>query len=359
MVTSGDRDIKWNSHNQSPNLLPLKLNLMKEPSITTTFVEVTDKLPTKPPCRVFFKNEYEQPSGSFKLRGMGHLVGQSIDVARKLGKSNVAVFSSSGGNAGLAAAYASQFFGVSCTVVLPESSKPTVIEKLKSLGADVIIHGKHWGEADNYLTDFVIKNLDKTVYPVYCHPFDDPLLWEGHSKIITEIIDQKQLPNFDKVKGVICSVGGGGLYNGIVEGLENHKDIPVLAIETKQAATFHEAVKEGKVVHLQKVQTLATSLASPYLSSKALANYIERPTVLAEIDDLDAVKGVVDVYDHFGYMVEPACGASVASVMHRQDLLNKFGTLSPDDIIIVVICGGSAINKYIIDEYRSLLEKDS
>ena len=92
-------------------------------------------------------------------------------------------------------------------------------------------------------------------------------------------------------------------------------------------------------------------------SSKALANYIERPTVLAEIDDLDAVKGVVDVYDHFGYMVEPACGASVASVMHRQDLLNKFGTLSPDDIIIVVICGGSAINKYIIDEYRSLLEK--
>lgn len=104
---------------------------------------------------------------------------------------------------------------------------------------------------------------------------------------------------------------------------------------------------------------MATSLASPYLSSKALANYIERPTVLAEIDDLDAVKGVVDVYDHFGYMVEPACGASVASVMHRQDLLNKFGTLSPDDIIIVVICGGSAINKYIIDEYRSLLEKDS
>ena len=57
--------------------------------------------------------------------------------------------------------------------------------------------------------------------------------------------------------------------------------------------------------------------------------------------------------------LRPACGASVASVMHRQDLLNKFGTLSPDDIIIVVICGGSAINKYIIDEYRSLLEKDS
>ena len=46
-------------------------------------------------------------------------------------------------------------------MVLPESSKPTVIEKLKSLGADVIIHGKHWGEADNYLTDFVIKILTK------------------------------------------------------------------------------------------------------------------------------------------------------------------------------------------------------
>lgn len=133
----------------------------------------------------------------------------------------------------------------------------------------------------------------------------------------------------------------------------------MLAIETKQAATFHEAVKEGKVVHLRKVQTLATSLASPYLSAKALANYIDHPTALAEIDDLDAVKGVVDLYDHLGYMVEPACGASVASVMHRQDVLSELGKLNPNDIVIVVVCGGSAINKDIIDEYRNLLEKDS
>ena len=55
---------------------------MKEPSIKTTFVEVTNKLPTKPPCRVFFKNEFEQPSGSFKLRGMGHLVAVSIENAK-------------------------------------------------------------------------------------------------------------------------------------------------------------------------------------------------------------------------------------------------------------------------------------
>lgn len=332
---------------------------MKEPSIKTTFVEVTNKLPTKPPCRVFFKNEFEQPSGSFKLRGMGHLVAVSIENAKKLGKQNVEIFSSSGGNAGLAAAYASKYFGLKCTVVLPESSKPTVIEKLKSLGAKVIVHGKHWGEADSYLTDVVIQQVHRSVYPVYCHPFEDPLLWEGHSKMITEILEEKQLPNFDKVKGVICSVGGGGLYNGVVEGLKYYKNIPVLAIETKQAPTFHAAVKEGQVVHLEEVKTLATSLASPYISSKALTNYTDHKTFLAEIDDLDAIRGTIDLYDNFGYLVEPACGASVTPVFHRQDLLkNYFGDeeLKPDDIIIVIVCGGSGINNEIISNYRSLLE---
>ncbi|RCK57677.1 Catabolic L-serine/threonine dehydratase [Candida viswanathii] len=329
---------------------------MTEPSIKTSLVEATDQLPTKPPCRVFFKNELEQPSGSFKLRGMGHLVGVSIDNAKKLGKQNVEIFSSSGGNAGLAAAYASKHFGLKCTVVLPEISKPTVIEKLKSLGAEVVVHGKHWGQADNYLTDVVIKQVGESVYPVYCHPFEDPLLWEGHSKIITEILDANQLPNFDKVKGVICSVGGGGLYNGVVEGLKDYPDIPVLAVETKQAPTFHVAVKEGQVVHLKEVKTLATSLASPYISSKSLTNYTDHKTFLAEIDDLDAVRGTVDLYGAFGYMVEPACGASVAPFFHRQDLLKNFGDLQPDDIIIVVVCGGSGVNKEIIDGYRTLLE---
>ena len=86
-----------------------------EPSIDTSLIEVTDKLPNKPPCRIFIKNQYEQPSGSFKLRGMGHLVAKSIERAHELKKENVETFASSGGNAGLAAAYTSRHYNSSCS----------------------------------------------------------------------------------------------------------------------------------------------------------------------------------------------------------------------------------------------------
>ncbi|RLV94881.1 L-serine dehydratase [Spathaspora sp. JA1] len=328
---------------------------MSQPSINTTLIEVTDKL-TTPPCRIFFKNEYEQPSGSFKLRGMGHLISTSIITAKQLDeKKNVKVFSSSGGNAGLAAAYSAKYYNVPCIVVLPETSKINVIEKLQSFDAKVIIHGKHWGEADSYLKN-MINELDDSIYPVYCHPFDNELLWQGHGNFIDELTQQLSPSDLKKVKGVVCSVGGGGLYNGVVEGLNRNprlSNVPILAIETKQAPTFNEAIKQGKVIHLQQVNTLATSLASPYISEKSLTNYSKHKTNVVEIDDLDAIKGVIDMYDTFEKMVEPACGASVCVAFNRQDLLEVFDVKN-DDIVIVIACGGSGVTKEILQQYRDL-----
>lgn len=65
-----------------------------QPYIKTSLVEVTDKLPSRPPCRIFIKNEYEQPSHSFKLRGMGYLMAKSIERAHYLKKEKVETFAS-------------------------------------------------------------------------------------------------------------------------------------------------------------------------------------------------------------------------------------------------------------------------
>ncbi|CAI5758181.1 unnamed protein product [Candida verbasci] len=329
---------------------------MDLPSIKTSFVEVTNKLPRKPPCKIYFKNEFEQPSGSFKLRGMGYLIYKSVEKARAQGKSNIEVFCSSGGNAGLAAAYASAYYNLKCTVVLPIVSKKNVIEKLEFMGAKVIIYGKHWGEADNHLKE-LIKNLDNSIYPVYAHPFDDELIWQGHSQILTEIINEKQLDSFDDVKGVVCSVGGGGLYNGMIQGLNDlNSKAKVLAIETLQTPTFHETIKVGKIIHLEKIETLSNSLGSPYMSKKSFENYNLGNTKIEVLDDLDGVQGTLDLHDLFGYKVEPACGVSVATVLHRLDIIEKnFQDLKPDDIIIILVCGGSGINDEIIDFYRQLV----
>ncbi|ODQ81622.1 hypothetical protein BABINDRAFT_27780, partial [Babjeviella inositovora NRRL Y-12698] len=332
--------------------------------VKTTFIEVTSQVSPKVPCRVFFKNEYEQPSGSFKLRGLGYLIEKSLEKARALGKAKVHVFSSSGGNAGLGAAFAAQFHGTPCTVVLPTTSKPIVIQKLESLNAQVVIAGNHWGEADAHLKD-VIAQLDSETYPVYCHPFDDQLIWEGHGTLIEEIVEsdlsQKELQS---LKGVVCCVGGGGLFNGVIDGLTRcaerlSPEIAVLAVETIQAPTFTTAIAEGKVVHLASVPTLATSLASPYISAQSLEHYnAQRFKITVEaIDDVEAIRGMVDYHAEFDRIVEPACGASLSSVYNRVDLLEKaFGKLGKEDIIVVVVCGGSSTTPQSFKDFKKLLE---
>lgn len=324
------------------------------PSISSTFTEVTKRLGTN--FRVFFKNELEQPSGSFKLRGLGYLIGQSLAKAKVMKKEGVQVFSSSGGNAGLAAAYAAQFYKVPCTVVLPIVSKQVVITKLESLGAKVIVEGRHWGEADAFLRETLILKLPESIYPVYCHPFDDPIIWDGHAKFIDEVVELFSKEDLSHLKAVICSVGGGGLYNGVVEGLDRNglKEVPVVAVETIQAPTFTEAVKAGKQVHLETVKTIATSLASPYISEKSLENYYNHKTILKTIDDIDAIQGTIDYYDKFHKLIEPACGAAIATVLKRLDLLSDL-QLKEDDIVVVVVCGGSAVSEEVIQEYRKML----
>lgn len=330
---------------------------MQFPAVKTSLVEASDKLNTN--CRIFFKKESEQPSGSFKLRGIGYYIGHSIEKVQNEGK-QVEVFTSSGGNAGLAAAYSSQFYGVNCTVVLPKLVKPSVVEKLKEYNATVHIHGEHWGEADLFLRNSIIEKLDHSqIESVYCHPFDEPLVWKGHGGMIEEIEQQMSTEDLSKVKGVICSVGGGGLFCGIVDGLRNSKSlqkVPVLAVETSGAPSFEEAIKQDKVVNLDSVKTLATSLAAPYVCQGALDAYRTHPVLNCVIDDIDSVRGTVFYYDTFGEVVEPACGATISIVSDNTKYLDKFKNLKPDDIVIAIVCGGVVTKESDIEEsYRKML----
>lgn len=327
---------------------------MAPPAVHTALVEVTSLLPDPPPCRIFFKNEYEQPSGLFKLRGMSTLILNLIDAASKAGKRGLHAFLLLGGNAGLAAAFVALYYQIPCTVVLPKSTKEEVAERLRSFGASVEVFGAHWGEADTYLREKLIPLLDESVYPVYCHPFDDPLMWEGHGTVVDEIVDAKAF-DASKLRGVVCSVGGGGLYNGVVEGLDRRGlKVPVLAVETSQAPTFLAALLANKVVHLKSINTLATSLASPYISQQSLDNYDTHHTIVAVVDDLDAVRGAVDFYDTFNVLVEPACGATVSVAFRQVELLQKLGPLKKDDVVVCIVCGGSGTSKEMLTKYRSM-----
>ncbi|CCE63492.1 hypothetical protein TPHA_0E04040 [Tetrapisispora phaffii CBS 4417] len=299
--------------------------------------------------QVFLKYECFQPSGSFKSRGIGNLIQSTSLEIQKNSKKSPEVFSSSGGNAGLAAATASKMLSLPCTVVVPTATKLRMVEKIKATGANVIVKGNHWKEADTYLKTNVLSNIDKKlIEPIYVHPFDNKKIWEGHATMIDEIVEtfgQQHIP-IEKVKAIVCSVGGGGLYNGIIQGLEKHDlatKIPVVGVETLGCHVFNTSLKMGKVIQFEKINTIATSLGTANISNQTFEYAKKYNTKSIVVDDLKVVETCLKFTRDSNMVAEPACGAAL-HMGYNMDILEKSlgKKLATDDIVLIIACGGSS-----------------
>lgn len=311
--------------------------------------------------QIFLKYESLQPSCSFKIRGIGNLIFQNASRIQKGGKKSPQVFSSSGGNAGFAAATASQRLSLPCTVVVPKTTKPRMVEKIRNTGANVIVEGNHWKEADTYLKSVIMENIDKSSFePIYVHPFDDPVIWEGHSTMVDEILQtlEEQQITTDNVKGIVCSVGGGGLYNGIIRGLEKHQlanKIPVIAVETIGCNVLNASLKEGKEVIFDKVTSVATSLGSTAVSRKTFEYAQKYNTKSVTVDDVSVVETCLRYAKDFNMIAEPAMGASLHMAYNTKLLEQALGhKFTSKDVVIVIACGGSSST---VQELEKTLEK--
>lgn len=269
---------------------------------------------------VWLKLEALQPPGSFKIRGVGHAC--EIYVARGAKK----LVSSSGGNAGLAVAYAGRLLGVPVTVVVPETTTERAKELLRLENAEVIVHGTSWQEAN----EFAQSLLDSST--AFIHPFDDPLLWQGHATLVDEIRASGFKPD-----AVVLSVGGGGLLSGVIEGLHRNgwSDIPVFAVETEGAASFHEAVKRGCAVELERISSIATSLGAKRVCEQAVRWSKQHPIHSVLVSDASALSACEAFLADHRLLVEPACGASLALMYENRPELNDF------ERVLVIVCGGA------------------
>ncbi|KAJ5083722.1 tryptophan synthase beta subunit-like PLP-dependent enzyme [Penicillium angulare] len=354
-----------------------------KPWINTPLIESVT-LSQQAGCRVFLKLELLQPSGSFKSRGIGNFILSSLKNPAHKNKT-LHFYISSGGNAGLAAIRAACDLGYACTVVVPHSTKPFMVAKLHALGAaDVIQHGASWFDADSYLRENFIDNqgntAEKDTVNIYIPPFDHPDVWAGASTMIDEIA--VQLPSrpreqFMTVAGgfpadaVVCSVGGGGLFNGIVSGLEKHmdefgcgadvantKNVQVIATETNGADSLAHSLREGKLSSLPAITSQASSLGALCVASKTFSNarFPPRGVQVTSVvgSDAEAARGVVRLADETRLQVELACGISV-DVAVAGKLKEVIPDLTPDSRVVIIVCGGSNVTAEIITEYRKQL----
>jgi L-serine/L-threonine ammonia-lyase len=280
---------------------------------------------------VWLKLDALQPSGSFKNRGVGFAC---EEYARKGAKRFV---SSSGGNAGLAVAYAARMLKLPAVVVVPETTSENAKKLLALEGAEVIVYGASWQEA-NELAQSMLTSTD-----AFIHPFDNPLLWQGHASMIDEVAATDLKPD-----AVILSVGGGGLMCGVIEGLRrNHwADVPVIAVETDGAASLNLAIRSGELKSLDAITSIATTLGAKQVCRQAFELTRSHEVHSIVVSDEAAVNACRLFLDDHRLLVEPACGAALAPIYQQ------FNVIKPYANILVVVCGGASTTAEQLQHYR-------
>jgi len=287
---------------------------------------------------VWLKMEALQPSGSFKLRGIGYACQEYVRAGAKR------LISSSGGNAGVAVAYAGRKLGIPVTVVVPESTSQQALKVLRQEEAQVKIHGRTWQEAHTYALQ-----LSEESNAAYLHPFDNPLIWTGHATVIDEVRQSGIVPDV-----VVLSVGGGGLLCGIIEGLRRNDmaHVPILAVETEGADSLAASLRAGQHVEIQDITSIATTLGAKKVASAAY-EWCDRHEVVSHVvSDREAVAACLRFSQDHRLLVEPACGASLAALYEEADFL------SGKQNILAIVCGGVGVTISQLEQWdRALNDK--
>ena len=252
--------------------------------------------------KVYLKPENMQFTGAYKLRGAYYKLSTLTDEERAKG-----LITASAGNHAQGVAYAAKCYGVKAVIVMPTTTPLIKVNRTKSYGAEVVLYGNVYDEACEHAYE-----LAKKEGYTFIHPFDDLAVATGQGTIAMEIF--KELPLVDYI---LVPIGGGGLATGVstLAKLLNPK-IKVIGVEPAGANCMQMSMKEGKVVTLPGVSTIADgtavktpgSLIFPYVS-KNLDNIIT-------VEDEELVVAFLDMVENHKMVVENSGLLTVAALKH-------------------------------------------
>ncbi|MBP2401000.1 threonine/serine dehydratase [Streptomyces syringium] len=273
------------------------------------------------PCETWFALEQLQHTGSFKARGAHNFLAAHREEGA-LPDAGVTI--ASGGNAGLACAWAARRIGVPATVFLPETAPAVKVSKLRSYGADVRLTGTEYAEALAACQDFAA-----TTGALSSHAYDHPLIAAGAGTLLDEI--HQRIPGLDTV---VVAVGGGGLFAGVATAARQH-GVRVVAVEPENCRALGAALAAGRPVDVAVDSVAADSLGARRVSRTALE--------AAQHDDVHAVlvpdDAIVDarqsLWDHRRLAVEHAAGTALAALASGAYVPGR------GERVAVVLCGAN------------------
>ena len=268
--------------------------------------------------KVYLKPENMQVTGAYKIRGAYYRISKLAKEDQEKG-----LITASAGNHAQGVAYAAKELGVKAVVVMPTTTPLMKVNRTKSYGAEVVLHGNVYDEA----CEHAYKLAEENGY-TFIHPFDDLGVATGQGTIAMEIV--KELPLVDYI---LVPVGGGGLATGVSTLAKMlNPNIKVIGVEPAGANCLQESLKNGEVTTLPSINTIADGTAVKTPGSKIFPYLQKNLDDVITVTDDELIGAFLDMVENHKMIVENSGLLTVAALKHL-DVKNKK--------IVSVLSGGN------------------
>lgn len=253
-------------------------------------------------AEIYLKKENLQLTGAYKLRGAYNKISSLSAEERARG-----VVASSAGNHAQGVAYSAKEFGISATIVMPESTPLLKVNGVQSLSADVILHGDSYDDAYNKAME-----LSESRGMTFIHPFADDKVIAGQGTVALEMIEEQS--NLDTV---VVPIGGGGLISGVAAVYKQlHPNVRIVGVTAKGAPAMYQSFCNKKPFNSESVRTIADGIAVRDTSEKTLTYILECVDEIIQITDDEIANAVLYLVEKQKLVVEGAGSVGVAAILH-------------------------------------------
>ena len=270
---------------------------------------------------VRLKAEMFQRTGSYKIRGPLNKFAQLSEEQKKRG-----VICSSAGNHAQGVALAAAIHGIKAVVVMAENATPSKVAATRGYGAEVVLHGTIWDEANERA-----KELVREQGYTYVHPFDDLELIAGQGTVGLEIME-----DWPDAEVLVVPIGGGGLISGIALAAKSRKPgVRIIGVESSGAPGMQQSVAAGHPVVLDRVDCVIDGLRVRRVGDHNVAIVRRVVDEIVTLPDAEIFDAMLWVMQHCKLVVEGAAAAPVGA------LLQGLVKAPPGTRVVCVLSGGN------------------